>query len=334
MWKFKPFGFLLLVSIIGSSCSAQQSVDQAAFPTDRAEETATIAVFTTPAPTLTAAFVTSEPGVQDFFDPLFCEGNYCIYEAPGLLVSPMPAGLNQIADVTYRYGTTQMGQREPHLGMDVSNPGGTPVLAAADGIVEVAGNDDETRYHPYEKFYGNLVIIRHKFPGLAQPLYSLYAHLSTVTVQQGQEVKAGDQVGLVGATGAAIGSHLHFEVRLGSMDFNSTSNPELWLLPIVNSNDIQTGILAVNVNNPNNIPIESLLIIARTVDTTPEKSRAANYGETYAKNIPATEPWNEIAVFGTITPGEYEIIFEKFGRFYRTTAKIEPGKLTVATIDM
>ena len=227
-----------------------------------------------------------------------------------------------------------MGQREQHFGMDVSNPSGTPVLAAADGIVVVAGNDNEVRYHPYGKFYGNLVIVKHEFPVLGQPLYTLYAHLSEVTVEQGQRVNAGSQVGLVGSTGAAIGSHLHFEVRLGSMDFNSTSNPELWLVPTSNGSSTQAGILAVTVNNPNEIPVQSLLVIARQKESNDKQEKKANYGETYARGIPSTDPWNEIAVFGAMAPGKYEIIFEKFGKFYRGSVEIEAGKLTLATIDM
>lgn len=332
--NFKTFIFFLLVIFTLSSCNSLQKGDYAVEPTNGMSITPTHEVVSSPIPTFTVIPDTPEPFIQNLFDPIRCTEDYCIFNAPALLVSPIPVSKNQIADVTYRYGTTQMGQREKHLGMDISNPSGTPVLAAADGTVAVAGNDNEVRYHPYENFYGNLVIVKHELPGLEQSMYTLYAHLSEVSVQKGQTVKAGEQVGLVGATGAAIGSHLHFEVRLGSMDFNSTSNPELWLLPIVNGNEIQTGILAVTVNNANNIPIESLMIIARTVGADPEKSRSANYGESYASGIPSTEPWNEIAVFGSIAPGEYEIIFEKFGKFYRTTVEVEPGRLTLATIDM
>jgi murein DD-endopeptidase MepM/ murein hydrolase activator NlpD len=334
MQSLKHYSPLLLLSLILSSCSAQLSGGQAAFSTDTIKGVATIEAATPQLPTETVTAETIEPENQSLFDAVLCEESYCIYDAPALLESPLPADMNQIADVTYRYGTTQMGQREAHLGMDVSNPGGTPVLAAAEGIVVVAGNDDVTHYHPYEKFYGNLVIIRHELPGLEQPLYTLYAHLSAVTVEVGESVKKGDQVGLVGATGAAIGSHLHFEVRLGSMDYNSTSNPEIWLKPVINGSNLQTGILAVKVNNPNNIPIDSLLIIARPVGASPEKSRAANYGETYAKGIPSTDPIHEIALFGAIAPAEYEIIFEKYGKFYRTNARVESGKFTLASIDM
>lgn len=332
--RYRHSGFLLLVIFILSSCSSFQKVDTAVLPTPGIQVTPTYEINISPRPTVTAIPETPEPAGQELFDPLSCSEGYCIFPAPGLLISPFSPEKNQIADATYRYGTTQMGQREQHLGMDVSNPAGTPVLAAADGVVVVAGNDDEVRYHPYGKFYGNLVIVKHEFPVLGQPMYTLYAHLSEVTVNQGEKVNAGVQIGFVGSTGAAIGSHLHFEVRLGSMDFNSTSNPELWLVPVTNGGDIQNGILAVSVNNPKGTPIQSLLVIARPTATATEQGRTANYGETYARGIPSTTPWNEIAVFGAIAPGTYEIVFEKFGKFYRSFAEVEPGKLTLATIDM
>ena len=64
-------------------------------------------------------------------------------------------------------------------------------------------------------------------------MYTLYAHLSKVDVQAGDEVKAGDLIGKVGQSGVATGSYLHFEVRKGGdgTDYFSTQNPELWLAP-------------------------------------------------------------------------------------------------------
>jgi murein DD-endopeptidase MepM/ murein hydrolase activator NlpD len=111
------------------------------------------------------------------------------------------------------------------------NPAGTPVLAAADGTVMVAGNDLETVYGVKPDFYGNLVIqeLDQQFQG--QPVYLLYGHLAEVAVEVGDHLQTGDVLGLVGMTGVAIGHHLHLEVRLGANGYESSRNPVLWLRP-------------------------------------------------------------------------------------------------------
>jgi murein DD-endopeptidase MepM/ murein hydrolase activator NlpD len=94
------------------------------------------------------------------------------------------------------------GTREgrPHEGIDLPAPVGTPVFAAADGRVVYAGNGI--------RGYGNLVVVRH-----AGDLLTVYAHNSVLLVTQGQPVRAGDRIALVGQSGHATGPHLHFEVR-------------------------------------------------------------------------------------------------------------------------
>jgi murein DD-endopeptidase MepM/ murein hydrolase activator NlpD len=87
-----------------------------------------------------------------------------------------------------------------HGGTDIGAPYGTPVLAAYQGKVEVAGNLGG---------YGLTVTIRHE----DSTQESLYAHLSQVLVQSGQWVEQGTVVGLVGSTGYSTGPHLHFEWR-------------------------------------------------------------------------------------------------------------------------
>jgi hypothetical protein len=90
----------------------------------------------------------------------------------------------------------------PHEGIDLPAPIGTPVFAAADGRVVYAGSG--------VRGYGNLVVIKH-----AGDLLTAYAHNSMLLVSQGQPVRAGDRIALVGQSGHATGPHLHFEVRSG-----------------------------------------------------------------------------------------------------------------------
>jgi murein DD-endopeptidase MepM/ murein hydrolase activator NlpD len=87
-----------------------------------------------------------------------------------------------------------------HRGADFRAPRGTPVYAAADGVVAYAG-----RNHGY----GRLVIVDHG-DGLA----TRYAHLSCIGVRRGEHVDADEPIGQVGSTGRATGPHLHFEVRI------------------------------------------------------------------------------------------------------------------------
>lgn len=91
--------------------------------------------------------------------------------------------------------------RAPHSGVDYSAPAGTPVLTANAGRVALVA----------EFFFpGRLAIVDH---GLG--LYTLYFHLDSVSVWEGQAVERGDVIGTVGATGRATGPHLHFGAQIG-----------------------------------------------------------------------------------------------------------------------
>jgi biotin carboxyl carrier protein len=106
-----------------------------------------------------------------------------------------------------------------HSGLDISAPQGTPVKAAAAGtVVDVNGGAGGA--------YGNYVVVKH-----SEGVYTLYAHLSAVTVSEGTSVSAGQQIGNVGSTGTSSGPHLHFEVRNDPSGFSTGvfSNPLTWL---------------------------------------------------------------------------------------------------------
>lgn len=93
-----------------------------------------------------------------------------------------------------------------HKGVDIAQPGRHDVVTAADGTVIRVVTDS--------KFwgYGKTVIVRHKLNGIS--FETLYAHLDTVDVVNGQSVKAGRKLGLQGNTGNSTGQHLHFEVHI------------------------------------------------------------------------------------------------------------------------
>jgi hypothetical protein len=87
-----------------------------------------------------------------------------------------------------------------HFGIDIAGETGDPIYATDSGVVVYAGWNDWG--------YGEMVVIDHGFGW-----QSLYAHLSVINVGCGQEVYAGDVIGLMGSTGNSSGSHLHFELR-------------------------------------------------------------------------------------------------------------------------
>jgi murein DD-endopeptidase MepM/ murein hydrolase activator NlpD len=87
-----------------------------------------------------------------------------------------------------------------HKGIDIAGPIGTPIYAAADGIVTFAGWNAGG--------YGNLVEIEHPDGSL-----TLYAHNHRILVREGQNVSQGEQVAEMGSTGFSTGPHLHFEIH-------------------------------------------------------------------------------------------------------------------------
>src|SRR5215203_5243612 len=90
------------------------------------------------------------------------------------------------------------GQADFHPGLDIAGDRGEPVYATAAGLVKEA---------TYQNGYGNLVMLDHGFG-----LQTRYGHLLSYSVKPGEQVKRGDVIGRVGATGRATGYHLHYEI--------------------------------------------------------------------------------------------------------------------------
>ena len=124
---------------------------------------------------------------------------------PGQLVCPILG-----APIIQKFGPTSFGL-EPayegflhfHTGVDILATYGTPIDAAAGGIVTAVGPAD---------YFGIRVEVTDSY-GLVE----IYAHMSEVSVGLGQLVQQGDKVGLVGSTGLSIGSHLHLQMEIGGV---------------------------------------------------------------------------------------------------------------------
>lgn len=100
-----------------------------------------------------------------------------------------------------------------HDGIDIGAKRGTPILAAADGVVAYTGKLSG---------YGQLIILRHP-----DRYYTAYAHNARHFVRTGQRVKKGERIAAVGMTGRTSGPHLHFEIRRGQV----ARNPLFFLAP-------------------------------------------------------------------------------------------------------
>lgn len=130
--------------------------------------------------------------------------------APAASASPAPVAGTPARAATPRFawpvqgavrrGFSARGRADYHDGLDIRAPQGTAVRAAAAGTVLFAGEDPRQ--------FGKLVVVDH--PGGYQ---TAYAFLSRITVKEGEDVSAGERVGLVGNTGMAKGYELHFEIR-------------------------------------------------------------------------------------------------------------------------
>lgn len=116
--------------------------------------------------------------------------------SPAMLSVPVAGGVNS------PFGLREDpidGHERHHAGVDLGAPMGAEVAAAGGGVVVEAGARGG---------YGNMVVIDH-----GNGLETRYAHLSEVSVKEGERITGGARVGSVGETGRATGPHLHFEVR-------------------------------------------------------------------------------------------------------------------------
>ncbi|GAC1575134.1 MAG: hypothetical protein NVS3B18_08830 [Candidatus Dormibacteria bacterium] len=127
--------------------------------------------------------------------PITANGSQLMWPAHGVQIA-QPFGPS-----SYPFEPAFGGYPHFHTGLDLGGPLGTPIVAAADGVVAAA--DVST------VGYGNHIIIAH-----AGGMLTLYGHLEAMLVKVGDVVKAGQPIALLGSTGNSTGPHCHFEVRV------------------------------------------------------------------------------------------------------------------------
>jgi len=255
---------------------------------------------------------------------------------PTIVVTPTPAPasthlwlLSPIAPETtgdrqpksyFPYGATSDGKYHLHHGEDYMNPARTRVLAAASGTVIVAGDDRTTVYGLEPDFYGNLVIQRLDQRFQDRPVYVLYGHLLQVNVRVGQHLDAGDLLGLVGATGAAIGNHLHLEVRLDANTYQNTRNPALWLRPAPGQ-----GAIAGQLVDAKGKPILKTPITFFHAATPAKWWRQT---QTYEKgDINSDDALGENFTLPYVPAGEYIVKAVVGGKSYTAHVTVVPGEV-------
>ncbi len=157
--------------------------------------------------------------------------NYSVFpeKLPGLLKWPITLTKDGGSGrLTQKYGETEYSyfyHGNPHNGIDIGAPIGTPVYAASDGEVIAVDNNDQSLYAKYQ--YGKYILIKHR-----NNLATFYAHLSKQLVSVGDSVKKGDLIGYSGNTGFVTGPHLHFGVYWAPSIIMKSIPPARGLVPI------------------------------------------------------------------------------------------------------
>lgn len=221
----------------------------------------------------------------------------------------------------YRYG--YLFYSEPHSGIDIPSPKGTPVLAAGPGVVIWAGWGLYFLREEYRDPYGIAVAIRHDFGYQGKTIYTVYGHLDQVFVYRGERVESGKILGVVGETGKTSGPHLHFEVRVGDNTFFVTKNPELWIAPSEG-----TGVLVGRILNNDGEKAPRVKV----------KLRSQENGRTfevlsYAKGgaINSDDFYDENLVLSGIPSGTYMIFVESERGLAKGEVIISAGQVTFIT---
>jgi len=222
----------------------------------------------------------------------------------------------------YRYGGTFFSSDIVHTGIDIPAPLKTPVLAAGPGKVVWAGYGLYYGNNDPKDPYGLAVTIRHDFGYNGQHIYTVYAHMDRIDVITGQDIKTGDQLGIIGTTGLTTGPHLHFEVRTDRNSYFTTFNPELWLAPPQG-----WGVLVGKVLNTNASLLTQTDVTVKNIETR-QRWVVRSYGSQAVNGDPY---YKENLVLSDLSAGDYEITINYLDREYKQRISIYPGAVSYFT---
>ncbi len=244
-----------------------------------------------------------------------------------------------LADPTYLYGATRLGDLDVHHGEDLPNLLGTPLYAVADGKIVAAGSDaqpvcgDDFKTvcgrdlsPDYGGFYGRLVVIQLARDYNGQRVFALYGHMNRVAVSFGDQVRQGDLIGEVGGAGIAQGgTHLHFEVRLDANDYAHTRNPILWMTPLPGR-----GSLVGRFSDTNGALVRGVIVNLYRADSNLFLFSTETYGRDKWPDVNSDDDMGENFASGDLPAGEY--IVRISGTQFAQRVTIQEGKLAYVEI--
>ncbi len=245
------------------------------------------------------------------------------------LQRPLPSNRRTYDLEWYPFGNdVQVPELAPyriHHGIDFPNPTGTTIVAASSGTVIHAGELPSPRNGV--NYYGNTVVIQHDWQWQGRDVFTLYAHTLELFVQVGDHVEQGQLIAGVGQSGEVTDSHLHFEVRLGTNNYNDARNPALWLAPYEG-----WGTLAGRLVDRRGqfIPGASLVLTPVNVDAPVRKQ------VTYDLVVKSDPVWQENFVVGDLPAGDYLLEVTVIGPddsiAYQREITIKPGQTSYEVI--
>jgi murein DD-endopeptidase MepM/ murein hydrolase activator NlpD len=141
------------------------------------------------------------------YDSVKSEINTAVKESEFKDIAKMPIDMKKVTS-TDPYKNLDEKKGRVHKGFDFAAPQGTRIDAVQSGKVVFAGFGSKDNGFTS---YGNVVVVEHTYN--KKKLYTLYAHMSKMSVKKDETVEAGQKIGEVGKTGQATGNHLHLEVR-------------------------------------------------------------------------------------------------------------------------